>query len=230
MPLGTPASTQHGANNMKTITIKDPVGYSSYGRKSGAFIYIGATNIANCGEECREVFSSYVRTMARKGNKSFIGFFHERLDPIQFAIFMSIAESRLRLSMRDRCKISSAILLEKAKCKGVTIHPSKWWLYSEMRRSVLTLLIRCGACFYDEKKGFDAALAAYELTNECKDALALFLSGHVFSSRHIRYNGGFVDCFSPDQDDWGATNDLDNSKAGLAKVMKKRNFTHAIRS
>lgn len=56
---------------------------------------------------------------------------------------------------------------------------SAWWR-SPLRRSLLTVLLRCGRNYVEESgKGFKAALNSVEYTQKTQKAIDLFLSGHT---------------------------------------------------
>ena len=59
------------------------------------------------------------------------------------------------------------------------IKPSKWWTGRTMRRSLFTILLRCGDAYNPNKDNFEKALFSYSYAKNTKIAINRFLAGYT---------------------------------------------------
>jgi hypothetical protein len=132
---------------------------------------------------CRDGFAKYFK----KENK-FIGFNCIKWNLKQFNEFWIQIENKLNLKT-------------KTWFYRTQIKVSPFWLENDTRRSLFTLLLRCGACFY--KGNLDDALKNYDLSSLVIPAIRHFLDGNTvptYDSIHkidnyVAYFIGFVKTF-----------------------------------
>lgn len=72
------------------------------------------------------------------------------------------------------------------------IRPSKWWTIRSMRRSLFTILLRCGNNYFPSKNNFKEALFSDPYANATKCAINRFLSGYT---HYIGRKKGWLDQF-----------------------------------
>jgi hypothetical protein len=87
-------------------------------------------------------------------------------------------------------KIETKLKLKERSCFGPTqrlgimwIVASPWWTQSGMKRSLFTILLRCGVNYKPLKDNFEQALFSTEYTKKTEYAVRRFLRGHT------RYTG-----------------------------------------
>jgi len=93
---------------------------------------------------------------------------HEHSERV--AYFMSVVEEILDLKERSKY----------AKCTknfAMWICPAPFWLDCEMKRSLYTILLRCGLEYDVDKNNFETALYSVNYLNETKLAVMRFLFG-----------------------------------------------------
>jgi hypothetical protein len=157
---------------------------SYYGDEEGHFFWCEQGTRVRNAVRCRETVQSYMHN----GGIGDLGYILRGLDVRRLDRFLATACRRLRIKPPTVCRTDA---------DGAVLIRLGWWNTSNVRRSVFTLLLRCGACYYCGD--FDRALASYELTNKCLPALKWFLSGHTKLKCYI--GPGFVDLFSGTQSD-----------------------------
>lgn len=59
------------------------------------------------------------------------------------------------------------------------VKPSKWWTSKAMRRSLFTILLRCGDAYIPNKDNFEKALFSNQYAKETKTAVNRFLAGYT---------------------------------------------------
>lgn len=136
---------------------------------------------------CRESFHSYTDGKVRK-----FAFMHRGGKGKAIAAFIKKFEDKLGLSQKDRCEFI-ATQFNNVTCIKI---PS-WWSDHQMRRSLLTILIRnCGPNYLRSKDNFDTALYNHEYITGTKMAVERFLEGYTHYTGEVtgwvyqfRYNG-----------------------------------------
>lgn len=113
---------------------------------------------------CRDVFNPYLY-------KIDIFFYAHKLNKgINILYFMQKIEKKLIIFSDYGPTQKKSIMW---------IRPSKWWTTKPIRRSLLTLLIRCGENYDFKKNNFKDALFSDPYSKATKYAINRFLSGHT---------------------------------------------------
>ncbi len=133
-------------------------------------------NIASCREE---FFGSFGK------NTKWIGFITPVLNIKLLNKFFTKIENQL--------KIKKQTVFYHSNLKGaVIIEVADFWLENQCRRSLFTLLLRCGAVYF--KNDFDKAINSYNLAKATKNAIHYFLAGNV-NPTFTDIEGGFYSKF-----------------------------------
>lgn len=122
--------------------------------------------------KCREQFAKTFQKEA-KG----IYFSHADNEGKRIAFFLSKFE--------DILIEASSQTFEKSKYSltnlnfALWIEPSQFWMECTMRRSLLTILLRCGQIYDEEKNNFEEALFSIDYAKNTKTAIQRFLFGYT---------------------------------------------------
>lgn len=130
---------------------------------------------------CREYFQD-----ESKGIRRFL-FCHRRKSIKNVAAFMGIVESTLAVEERSVFGPTQRNNISWARV-------SPWWMGLSMRRSLLTILMRCSQNYSVRRGDFDEALRSVQYARETDYAVRRFLNGHT------RYTGrckGWYNQFRP---------------------------------
>lgn len=109
-------------------------------------------------------------------------FVHRPCKSKHIAAFMDRIEEKLDIEPRSHFGPSQRYNI-------MWLMPSRWWMDSEMKRSLFTALLRCGWSYDPLKDNFEEALWSIRYTKETKYAVRRFLSGHT------RYMGKGQVCY-----------------------------------
>lgn len=153
----------------QSITINKKHSNLNYISQHGHFFFFNPkTHNCTCARDCREMFAWEFRK-----NKTHVGFFSSCVNIEKFNEFWEIIENKLNLAQK-----SIIHPLENFN-QAFVIELSPFWLENTTRRSLLTLLIRCGANYYYGDYTFDEALNEYYLAKETTPAIKHFLEGNT---------------------------------------------------
>ena len=120
---------------------------------------------------CRDVFHPHLY------NLDLFFFSHDSNRSYNVASFMKIVERKANIDYFSE--------YGPTQRKGVMwIRPSKWWTIKSMRRSLFTILLRCGNNYFPKKNNFKEALFSEPYAYSTKYAINRFLSGYT------HYTGG----------------------------------------
>lgn len=143
--------------------------------------------ISNCTYFVRQWYKCRDLWQTRMGKPDVFFLAHESGKSKNIIEFMKVVENKLNLKEKS--------------CYGFTqkkfiiyIKPSKWWLQKAIKKSLYTLLLRCGSNYIPSKNNFCDALQSEKYLFDTKNALNRFLSGHTNYHGKIRgwYNQFFL--------------------------------------
>ena len=99
--------------------------------------------------------------------------------------FMKQVENILNLEQKSEYGLTQKKFI-------IYIKPSKWWLDKAIKKSLFTLLLRCGSIY--NKNNFQQALISEEYLEKTKESVDRFLSGHTNYNGKVRgwYNQFFI--------------------------------------
>lgn len=143
------------------------------------FFYNPKTRNCICARDCREMFA-----WEFKKDKTHVGFRSFNVDVERFHEFWEIIENKLNLAQK-----STIYALENLDSAFV-IELSPFWLENTTRKSLLTLLMRCGANYYHKNSTFYDALGNYYLSKQVSPAIKYFLQGYT-QPTYKKLKGGF---------------------------------------
>jgi len=129
---------------------------------------------------CREEFFHYFHL-----DTKLIGFTTPILNIKRLNDFFEKIESQLKLKKRTifyKTNIDSVVLIEV----------QEFWAENECRRSLFTLFLRCGACYYTDT--VNDALDKYNLAKGTKKAIKFFLDGYTIPTFQ-KIDGGWYSKF-----------------------------------
>lgn len=115
---------------------------------------------------CREYFHNY-----SQGIRSLL-FCHIKCRGKNIAAFINRVEEMVGVSPRSKFGPT-----QRYDISWIKISP--WWSTTSMRRSLFTILIRCGQFYNYRKDNFDEALLSSRYTRQTEFAVRRFLSGHT---------------------------------------------------
>lgn len=115
---------------------------------------------------CRDVFHPQLY------NLDLFFFSHDLNKSFNVASFMTKIESKLDLDIPSE--------YGPTQRKSIMwIRPSRWWTIRTMRRSLFTILLRCGNNYFPSKKNFKEALFSDPYAAVTKYAINRFLHGYT---------------------------------------------------
>ena len=115
---------------------------------------------------CRELFHSILY------NLKLFFFSHNLGKGHCIAAFMKKIEEKLDVQPRSEFGPTQRKTI-------MWIKPSKWWTLKAMRRSLFTILLRCGDAYLPSKDNFEKALLSNQYANNTKYAISRFLEGYT---------------------------------------------------
>lgn len=124
--------------------------------------------------KCRDLWHT------RMGKPDIFFLAHESGKSKNIISFMKKVESNLNLEQKSEYGLTQKKFI-------IYIKPSKWWLQKPIKRSLFTLLLRCGTNYLPKKNNFYEALQSEKFIFETKNAVLRFLSG--FTNYHGRVRG-----------------------------------------
>lgn len=113
---------------------------------------------------CRDVFNSYLY------NLDIFFYSHETSNGYNISCFMQKIENKLNVFSDYGPTQKKTIMW---------IRPSRWWTINPVKRSLFTLLIRCGENYIVEENNFKEALFSDPYSKGTKYAISRFLSGYT---------------------------------------------------
>lgn len=116
------------------------------------------------GHSCRESFAA---NFGR--DNEFLAFKNNNLNIEKLNEFFSRIDSKLQLEKQT-------ILYPTNHANSVLIEVPRFWVQSEMRRSLFTLLVRLGAAYY--RDSLKTAIKDYRLANDTFGAIERFFDGY----------------------------------------------------
>ena len=121
-------------------------------------------------QRCREQFS---KNFVAKTNGFFFSYEAEKCDGITSFIYK--AEGIVSESSREKIEPSK---FSKSNLNfALWVEPSKFWKACEMRRSLFTILLRCGMNYRPADENFEEALYSNGYIKKTKDATHRFFFG-----------------------------------------------------
>lgn len=171
------------------IRLKDPSGYTSYSCDNSEgffFLYLprgdGVQNAFHCREELAvdwDEDAPRCRWLGFMWNSQIMVRRIERLWT-DLETKMGVTEHTVFHRVTDGESEGGAPSIEKTQ---VLLHLSPFWTKTQTHRSVCSLLLRLLIVYYTGS--WNAAINAYELAKECREALEWFLAGNTRPSyRH----------------------------------------------
>lgn len=131
--------------------------------------------------QCREIFENNLES----AGAVHIGFAYHGLNVASFNRFWSCIERRLGIKKRT-------IIYKTNQRHVIILKVPRFWIDHTHMRGFLTLFMRCGAVYYGGQ--LNAALRAYDLTNDIIKWVKWFLDGHTKAAGELRNidTGGLV--------------------------------------
>lgn len=120
---------------------------------------------------CREQFAS-------KFTSETEGFYFGHTHGASIAVASFIAKTEHILSIANKFEKYSQFSLTN-RPYAVWIQPSEFWKVCQIRRSLLTILLRCGIQYDVEKDNYEAALKSDKYALETQKAIRRFLFGYT---------------------------------------------------
>lgn len=131
-----------------------------------AFVRPDGTLVAQEWLFCREYFQDESQGIKR------ILFCHKECRSKNISAFLHKAEEILGLEER-----SVVGPTQRYNISWVFVSP--WWTKSSMKRSLFTILLRCGVNYDESSDNFDEALVSHSYSKSTEYAVRRFLDGHT---------------------------------------------------
>ena len=136
--------------------------------------------------------------------------------------FFETIETKLKLSVKTvffNTDVKNLIIIKMAR----------FWMANPIKRSLMSLFIRCGAIYYTNN--FDKAIKQYNLSNQCSKGIYRFLEGNTYFKLKEwardyygdRLDWDYNNHFTYDDwlDDWSGIVDLFDNNYDTAKFLVK---------
>ena len=152
-----------------------PISFANYSR------FENDTYFVRQWYKCRDLWQT------RMGKTDLFFLAHESGKSKNIIEFMKIVEEKLNLADRSQYGFTQKKFI-------IYIRPSKWWLQRAIKKSLYTILLRCGSNYLPLKNNFYDALQSEKYLIDTKYALDRFLSGYTNYHGKVRgwYNQFFL--------------------------------------